>query len=202
LAISKYKEFVYKKILNRGLDLMIEINKLLAELVQQGVSVYLEIGKLKAKAYKGKMTAEHKALIAEHKAEIIAFLQQKVQQTESAPSISNIREDKSKSLSFAQKRLWFVDQLQNGSSEYNMPMAFSVYHEFDEARARQAFNAIIQRHEILRTTYRQSPEGPVQQVLSDINSPIETIDLSKLSGTQQQQTLTRLAYQHAGKVFA
>ncbi len=181
---------------------MIEINKLLAELVQQGVSVYLENDKLKAKAYKGKMTVEHRALIAEHKVEIIAFLQKKVSLDKNVSSISTVHEDKSKSLSFAQKRLWFVDQMQNGSSEYNMPMAFSVYHEFDEARAKLALNTIIQRHEILRTIYKQTPEGPVQHVLSDINYSIESLDFSHLSTTEQQNALSKQAYEHAAKVFA
>ncbi|WP_139158738.1 non-ribosomal peptide synthetase, partial [Pseudoalteromonas amylolytica] len=55
--------------------------------------------------------------------------------------------------SFAQQRLWFIDQLQAGSAQYNMPMAWQVQGELDLGLIKQVFESILTRHEVLRTVY-------------------------------------------------
>lgn len=56
-------------------------------------------------------------------------------------------------LSFAQQRLWFLDKLQGGSPEYNMPAIFRVTGTLNIPLLNQVFNAIIDRHSVLRSVY-------------------------------------------------
>ncbi|WP_425296301.1 condensation domain-containing protein, partial [Nocardia asiatica] len=69
-------------------------------------------------------------------------------------------------LSLAQQRMWFLNQFDPGSSVYNIPAAIRLTGDLDVTALRQAVADLVARHEILRTIYPQTPEGPVQQVLA------------------------------------
>ncbi|NRA82175.1 MAG: non-ribosomal peptide synthetase, partial [Pseudoalteromonas sp.] len=86
--------------------------------------------------------------------------------------------------SFAQQRLWFIDSLQGGSPEYNMPMAFDVDGQLDIGLVTAVFNSIIERHEVLRTVYVEQAGEALQYIrsLSDVHFDIKYDDLSQLSG--------------------
>ncbi|MCU1350199.1 MAG: tycC4, partial [Acidobacteria bacterium] len=82
-------------------------------------------------------------------------------------------------LSFAQERLWFINQLESDSPAYNVPGAFVLHGELDADRLDEAFNRIIARHESLRTVF-PSHEGQAQQRLLDrVDFRLERIDLSQ-----------------------
>src|SRR5262249_54820592 len=67
-------------------------------------------------------------------------------------------------LSFAQQRLWFLDQLNPASSAYNMSVAFRLSGPLDRVALTAAINAVIARHEILRTTFTVVSGIPVQVI--------------------------------------
>ena len=66
--------------------------------------------------------------------------------------------------SFAQKRLWFLDQLDPGSSAYNLPRALRIAGSFNIEVLQKALRAIVARHESLRTTFVAFDGDPVQLV--------------------------------------
>ena len=68
-------------------------------------------------------------------------------------------------LSFAQQRLWFVDRLEPGSVEYNVPMPFRLGGVVDVAALGMALSALAARHEVLRTRLVAGPEGTPHQVI-------------------------------------
>ena len=80
------------------------------------------------------------------------------------PILKSGLEDMEAPASFAQQRLWFIDQLGGGSVEYNMPGALRLEGRFDEAIAEQALQCIVERHKALRTVFRNGPEGVTQQI--------------------------------------
>lgn len=103
--------------------------------------------------------------------------------------LSQSREQNEFDLSFAQQRLWFIDQFQGGSPQYNMPMAFQIEGSFDLISAEQVLTAIVRRHEVLRTVYRESESGPKQCILPAQPFIIQRLDFGHLA--QQSQSLVK-----------
>ncbi len=96
-------------------------------------------------------------------------------------------------LSFAQQRLWIIDHMEGGSHQYNMAACFNVDGPFDKKAAQYALNAIIERHEPLRTVYHQLTDGNVEQVvLEEYDFTLEYQDLSTLKPLEQSQAITQL----------
>ncbi|MGW5376733.1 amino acid adenylation domain-containing protein, partial [Nocardia sp. NPDC003999] len=69
-------------------------------------------------------------------------------------------------LSFAQQRMWFLNQFDTSASVYNISAAIRLSGDLDVAALRLAVADLVARHEILRTIYPQTPDGPVQRVLA------------------------------------
>ena len=81
-------------------------------------------------------------------------------------------------LSFAQERLWFVDQLDPGSAEYNLPIAVNIEADLDLDKVEKALKMIISRHESLRSIF-PSKDGTVEQhILEEIDFSLTRVDLS------------------------
>ena len=79
-------------------------------------------------------------------------------------------------LSFAQERLWFLDRLAPGLPVYNMPALLRLPGPVDEAALERALAEIARRHEVLRTVFPVSGDGPVQRVLPT-GFPFSVVDL-------------------------
>ncbi|WP_219539924.1 non-ribosomal peptide synthetase, partial [Nonomuraea guangzhouensis] len=84
---------------------------------------------------------------------------------EQAPPIAAVPRDQKLPLSFAQQRLWFLNQLEPGSVEYNIPFPISLNGHLDTAALRSALNAIIERHEVLRTRLVADADGVPWQII-------------------------------------
>jgi amino acid adenylation domain-containing protein len=81
--------------------------------------------------------------------------------------------------SFAQQRLWFIDQLVPGNTFYNVPTALRLTGSLNLTALEQTFNEIVRRHEVLRTRFG-IVEGQLVQVIpaeSGANAPTFTVDL-------------------------
>ncbi|WP_241387752.1 condensation domain-containing protein, partial [Rhodococcus sp. CH91] len=81
-------------------------------------------------------------------------------------------------LSFAQSRMWFLNQFDPSSAVYNVPLAIRLSGELDVVALAAAVSDVVERHESLRTVYPAGPEGPVQVVV-----PVSAVglDLSPVS---------------------
>ncbi|HXO41670.1 MAG TPA: amino acid adenylation domain-containing protein, partial [Thermoanaerobaculia bacterium] len=86
-------------------------------------------------------------------------------------------------LSFAQERLWFLDQLEPASATYNIPAALRLTGELAWAPLAGAITAIVGRHEALRTRFPEVAGRPVQRVEPAAAVPLPVIDLSSLAAT-------------------
>ncbi|HKH48909.1 MAG TPA: amino acid adenylation domain-containing protein [Thermoanaerobaculia bacterium] len=83
-------------------------------------------------------------------------------------------------LSFAQQRLWFLDRLRPGDPVYNIPTPLAVTGPLDVAALHRALNAIVERHEGLRTTFGVRDEVPVQLIAPRLALELPVADLSSL----------------------
>jgi surfactin family lipopeptide synthetase A len=104
-------------------------------------------------------------------------------------------------LSFAQQRLWFLDQFQPGSPFYIIAAAVPMHGPLNVAVLEQSLNEIIRRHEILRTTFLVVDEQPLQVITPLLTLPLPVVDLSRLTKTQREQELVRLADEDTHRPF-
>ncbi len=104
-------------------------------------------------------------------------------------------------LSFAQQRLWFLDQLESGNAFYNMPHGLRLIGEVHIAALEAALNAIVARHEVLRTAFK-AVDGDAMQAIAEITwTPFAVTDLSELPMQERKAEARRLAEREAVRPF-
>jgi amino acid adenylation domain-containing protein len=104
-------------------------------------------------------------------------------------------------LSFAQQRLWVLDQIEPGNSTYNMPLAVRLTGQFDLAAMEWALNEMIRRHESLRTTIVAIDEQPMQIIAESLNIKLELTDLRQVPETDRECASMRLIAAEAQQPF-
>ncbi|WP_257236992.1 non-ribosomal peptide synthetase [Nostoc sp. 'Peltigera malacea cyanobiont' DB3992] len=88
--------------------------------------------------------------------------------------------------SFAQQRLWFLDQLIPGNAIYNVPTVIRLTGSLKLAALEQTFNEIVLRHETLRTTFIVSDGQLLQAIAPSLTIPFSVLDLQQLPDDEQE----------------
>ncbi|MBL7644926.1 MAG: amino acid adenylation domain-containing protein [Candidatus Hydrogenedentes bacterium] len=99
--------------------------------------------------------------------------------TDAAPPIAPADRGAPLPLSFAQERLWIIEQLDPGNTTYNIPILFEIHGRVDAARLHQAIGLVVDRHEILRTVFPAVGPVPCQKILSKLELPFSTVDIGE-----------------------
>ncbi|MBS0265319.1 MAG: amino acid adenylation domain-containing protein [Planctomycetes bacterium] len=108
-------------------------------------------------------------------------------------ALRRVKRDEDLPLSFAQERLWFLDQLEPGSAAYNIPWVASLRGELDCTALRQVLCDIVQRHEVLRTRFLSQAGQPRLHVRGDSQVPLPITDLRSRPGGERQSLARRRA---------
>jgi amino acid adenylation domain-containing protein len=103
--------------------------------------------------------------------------------------------------SYAQQRLWFLDQLVPGSAFYNIPAAVSLPFEINVVALEKSLNEIVRRHESLRTTFAMERGLPVQIVWPHLEVSVPVVELRNLPEAEGEATILRLAMEEARLPF-
>jgi len=180
------------------------MESIIKESSASGIQLFLDEGKLRFQQKKGSVfTAELKQKIVDNKADIIEFLDQYTSQSTSVekPVLAAVNRNERQELSFAQQRLWFIDQLNGASLEYSMFCAFTVTGEFNVIAAEKALKSIIRRHEILRTVYMVDDQGAIQHIQELFDFQLEQHDLSMLPANSRQNRLRDFVESDVQKPF-
>ena len=104
-------------------------------------------------------------------------------------------------LSFAQQRLWFLDQLQPGSSAYNIFSAFRLTGRLNVTAIEESLGEILRRHEVLRTTFVTENDQPVQRISPTAAFILSQTDLSTMPEEQREAKVQQLASEEASCPF-
>lgn len=104
-------------------------------------------------------------------------------------------------LSFAQERLWVVEQLRPGSPAYLISAAAGFNVPVKIAVLEQSLNALVQRHEILRTTFQTHQGRPVQKIAPFLSLTLPVVDLRYIQETRRDELARRLAAEEGRQPF-
>jgi alpha-ketoglutarate-dependent taurine dioxygenase len=104
-------------------------------------------------------------------------------------------------LSFAQQRLWFLDQLTQGGTMYNVSTAVSLTGEFNRLALEKTLTEIVRRHEVLRTTFATIDGQPVQVIDEARFISLPPIDLSELTEADRKAAVRRISSEEANRPF-
>ncbi|MFP2963496.1 amino acid adenylation domain-containing protein, partial [Myxococcus sp. 1LA] len=117
------------------------------------------------------------------------------------PAPTRVPRDGPLPLSFAQQRLWFLDQLEPASSSYNLPVAVKLTGALRIEALEQAFTTLTLRHESLRTTFNSRDGAPVQVIAAEPSIPLRVVDLSARADSERTSEAQRLLEQEAEHPF-
>jgi amino acid adenylation domain-containing protein/thioester reductase-like protein len=104
-------------------------------------------------------------------------------------------------LSFAQQRLWFIEQLVPGAATNNIPGAVKFIGRLDVEALEISIHTLVQRHESLRTAILSIDGKPIQKILPELSIKLEMIDIRKIATNKQKQQVDILADEEARKLF-
>lgn len=167
-----------------------------------GIKLYADGDELVCHAQSGVLTPALRQKIAEQKEEILQFLQQANLVSEVTPSlIERVDRDRDLPLSFSQQRLWFLAQLEENSTPYNEYSLVKIDGALQVSILEDCLSAIVERHEILRTTFPLVNGTPVQVIAPTSDITCRLIDLQDLSEIEQLSEVQRLATALAQKSF-
>jgi natural product biosynthesis luciferase-like monooxygenase protein len=171
----------------------VNFDVLLSSLRERGIRLKVESDELRVIAPKGAMTAEIADALRAHKPRLLAAFDERRQLRgeEDAPPI--VREGEVWPMSFGQRRLWFIEQLGDTAGAYHMPSALRLRGPLDVGALRRSLDAIVERHWVLRSVYRQDGDEPTQQLLPASPLPLPIADLSDLPEHEREPRLRELA---------
>ncbi|MGH9933381.1 MAG: amino acid adenylation domain-containing protein, partial [Pyrinomonadaceae bacterium] len=111
------------------------------------------------------------------------------------------RESNSFPLSFAQQRMWVVDQMSPGNTALNISLSYRFDTRVDLAALEKSFNLMVQRHEVLRTTFESRNGVPVQVIAPSLEIKIPLTDLTNLPVAERESVASRLAAEESRQPF-
>lgn len=140
------------------------------------------------------------ALSPEKRASFEKLLRQEGVDIERLPIFPRARAIGALPLSFAQQRLWFLDQLEPGIP-YHIPQTVRLQGRLDWAALQKCLNEIVRRHEVLRTTFAMADGQPIQIVAPDMTVQLTIVDLRSLPEKTREAEVQRLAALEARRPF-
>lgn len=104
-------------------------------------------------------------------------------------------------LSYAQQRLWFLDQLERGNAAYNMILGLRLQGKTKVAALKWSLNEIVKRHEILRSRFPEVEGNAVLEILEELPLAVEQEDFSCFPEQEQQKLVQQSLEEEAVRPF-
>jgi amino acid adenylation domain-containing protein len=176
------------------------LEPLLAELESLGVHFWLEDDRLRYRAPQGVLTPTLRDAMGAHKAAILDLLREGLGRRGGVTPLEPVPRNGPLPLSFAQQRLWFLDQMGSGTA-YNMPLSMRLEGELDRGALERALTAIVHRHETLRTTFEMRDGNVCQAIHAPTTLTVPVLDLTHLTGAGQQSEVARRVQEEEQRPF-
>lgn len=148
----------------------IELIKFIYNLYTQEINIWNENNKIKLFLPEGSILSEaDKEFITRNKEALLDILQKNLITTNTKKAILSSNETITP-LSFAQERLWFIDQYESGTALYNKPIIFKLMDTIDISLLEKSIFEIIRKHEVLRSVIKSDDLGQPYQEVQEINA--------------------------------
>ena len=118
-----------------------------------------------------------------------------------ALSLRPLPQDRELPLSFAQQRLWFLHQLEPDSPVYNQFKALRLRGRLNREALQKALDTIVERHEVLRTTFSSVDDQPIQVIHEHGSVELSAIDLMGIPIEQREEELQRFLSEFTHRPF-
>src|SRR5215213_6547452 len=132
---------------------------------------------------------------------LMKALQDGIRPVEMPAAIPRFHDRENAPLSFAQQRLWFIDQLQPGSPLYNQPVAARLSGELEVKALERRLNEIERRNEAIRTSIVTRECKGVQVIRDWVYTSLEQVDLSAIGEPEREREGMRIAEEEAAEGF-
>ena len=162
------------------------VAKTLGELKERGVELWFEGVRLRFRAPKGALSAEDRAWLSGQRDTVIGLLRAEAKARRDVHPLSH-----------SQLALWFIQQQAPESAAYHISVPARVSGRIDLDAVRQAFQALVDRHPMLRTTYGIEGDAPVQIVAGWVAAEVDLVDAADLSEGALKAAVDR----HADRPF-
>jgi amino acid adenylation domain-containing protein/non-ribosomal peptide synthase protein (TIGR01720 family) len=179
-----------------------ELKTIINELIKLNIHLQLKDGELHLQGAKEKITPGIISTIKMHKKELIDYLDAAGNKKFLIENIPVAEPADSYPLSSSQRGVWLLSQTREGNIAYNTPAIYVFSGKLSIASLEYAFNALIERHENLRTVFREDEQGDVKQFIKDAKDSefkIESINLVK--DKDKENKLQELLMSTSGKPF-
>ncbi|MGC2777758.1 MAG: condensation domain-containing protein, partial [Bradyrhizobium sp.] len=180
---------------------MSTVHTLLTSLRKSGVSIWLDNGQLKYRAPAGGLSQAELAELRSNKEGVINFLKYAHRATGSQPTLGRRDRPNRPAMSYAQERLWFLDQLGLVGAAYNMPFALRLEGALDAVALERSLSEVVRRHEALRTHFEMVDGKGVQVIDAAGSFCLEQLDLSGLGAEAQEAEVRRLVQEEVSRRF-
>ncbi|MEH1828477.1 MAG: amino acid adenylation domain-containing protein [Nostoc sp.] len=177
------------------------INQFLSYLSSLEIKLRVDGDRLYCNAPQGILTSELSTQIRERKIEILKYIHDSIASTSTIEQIQPVSRDVNLPLSFGQQRLWFLNQLEPNSATYNLPYTVRLTGTLNVQALEQSLKEIVQRHEILRTTFMLVNGEPIQVITPTLSLKLSVVDLQEYPIKKQEAEVLRLAVQESQLLF-
>jgi amino acid adenylation domain-containing protein len=176
---------------------------LLSHIRGLGIKLWVEGDKLRCVSPTGVLGAELKDQLAKRKAEIIAFLRATEEGAQANSPVSRlVHRDGVLPVTHAQQRLWFIDQLEQGSPAYNIPSALRLVGPLDHSVLERALAEVVRRHETLRSKVVTVDGAPGCVVVPFDGWRITVLDLCDRPAEERAADARKIVAAEAARPFS
>ncbi|WP_394205003.1 amino acid adenylation domain-containing protein [Shewanella waksmanii] len=167
--------------------------------LEQGIFLSVDNGNLQVDTNKDNLSQDTLVLLKSHKQELVSYIEafQSQQAALNRQQLKKAEHNGPAPLSFAQQRLWIVDRMEQGAAQSNVSAPFLLEGKLNKAAMQQAIDTIIERHEVLRSVYREKDNECYQEVLEQFDASIPEVDLSDLDQAAFDQKVQEMAREEA-----
>src|ERR671914_472306 len=178
------------------------LSEFLAELADLDAELWVDGEQLRIRASRGRLTPDLHNELVKNKAEILVLLHQRNRSASvTFIPLVPIPRNGHLSLSFAQERLCFLDQLEGPSATYNEQVGLRLSGLLDVGALQRSLGEVVRRHEVLRTSFPTVEGVAVQRIAPVLEVGLPVVELQGLGDGEREAEVRRLAAEEAQRPF-